>query len=594
VLVVQTLNLARGNRDMDKQRLPDRQTAAHFARPVRDFAGSEVGGRAQSMFAALLLLLFGINGMNVLNSYVNRDFMTAIAERNKAEFVRQALFYIAVFAGSTLLSVISRFTEERLGLLWREFVTGRAIGRYLTDRTYYRLDASGQLTNPDQRITEDVRSFTVTTLSFVLMLLNSSFTVVAFSGVLWSISPLLFLVAVLYAAFGSLLTIVLGRPLVGLNYDQLDKEANFRSGLIHVRENAESAMMAHCEDRLAEGLRDRLASLVANFRRIIDINRNLGFFTTGYNWMIQIIPALIIAPAFIDGRVEFGVITQSAMAFATLVAAFSLIVTQFQSISSFAAVVARLQSLVDAMEAPQRFPGPAVSTREEAERLAYEGLSLRSQEDGRPLLKDLSVSAPLGTRVLVASAQESASLALFRVTAGLRVEGDGCLVRPRADELLCLAERPYLPPGTLRQALVRAGMEGQISDERILVLLRRFDLQSVLPRAGGLDTPHDWLTLLSLTEQQLLAVVRVMLAAPRFVVLDHPETTLGDERLPGVLEALADASITYVCFGSSDLPRELYDVVLAIGSDGSWTWTAHEQGGTPAATRDVDGERTST
>jgi len=191
------------------------------------------------------------------------------------------------------------------------------------------------------------------------------------------------------------------------------------------------------------------------------------------------------------------VITQSAMAFATLVAAFSLIVTQFQSISSFAAAVARLESLVEAMEAPPSIPGPAVSTREEAERLAYEGLSLSSSEDGRPLLRDLSVSVPAGTRVSIFCADEAAGLALFRATAGLRVAGEGCIVKPRADDLYCLAERPYLPPGTLRQALVRGTMEGQVSEERILALLRRFDLQSVLPRAGGLDTPQEWSTLLS-------------------------------------------------------------------------------------------------
>jgi putative ATP-binding cassette transporter len=186
---------------------------------------------------------------------------------------------------------------------------------------------------------------------------------------------------------------------------------------------------------------------------------------------------------------------------------------------------------------------------------------------------------------LVVAADEAASLALFRATAGLRVEGEGWVVRPRADELLCLAERPYLPPGTLRPALVRTAMEGQVSDERILGLLGRFDLQSVLPRAGGLDTPQEWSTLLSLSEQQLLAVVRVILAAPRFAVLDRPETALGEERLQGVLEALSDSSITYVCFGRSDVPQELYDAVLDIRADGSWTWTEHGQGGTAAATR---------
>jgi vitamin B12/bleomycin/antimicrobial peptide transport system ATP-binding/permease protein len=205
------------------------------------------------------------------------------ADRNKAEFIRQALFYIGVFGASTVVAAIVRFAEERLGLLWREFLTRRCVRFYLANATYYRLDASTELAHPDQRIAEDVRAFTVTTLSFVLMALNSSFTIVAFSGVLWSISPLLFVVAVLYAACGSSLTIVLGRPLIKLNSDQLDKEASFRSGLIHVQQNAESIMLAHREGRQAKRLLNQLEDLVANFRRITVINRNVGFITTGYN-----------------------------------------------------------------------------------------------------------------------------------------------------------------------------------------------------------------------------------------------------------------------------------------------------------------------
>jgi putative ATP-binding cassette transporter len=184
------------------------------------------------------------------------------------------------------------------------------------------------------------------------MALNSVFTIVAFSGVLWTISPLLFGVAVLYAAIGSLFTFMFGRPLIRLNYDQLDKEASFRSGLIDVRNNAEAIMTPQDEDSQMAQLLGRLDDLVNNFRRITSINRNVGFFTTGYNWMIQIIPALIIAPAFIEGKIEFGVITQSAVAFATLVAAFSLIVSQFQSLSSYAAVVSRLSALAVAVEQP--------------------------------------------------------------------------------------------------------------------------------------------------------------------------------------------------------------------------------------------------
>ena len=296
---------------MDQQeQTPLKVTAARFLGSVRIFAGSEVGTKAKFMFAGLIALLSGLSALNVVNNYVGRNFMTAIAERQTSEFIRQAIFYVCVFAALTVVGVIARFAEERLALLWREFLTRRAINVYLEDGAYYYLDASGQLSHPDQRIAEDVRAFTDTTLSFVIMLFSSTLTVVTFSSVLWSISPWLFGVAVLYAACGSYMTIVLGRPLIDLNFDRLDKEASFRSSLIHVRENAESVMLTRGEDRQkARLLHDD--DVVANIRRITAVNRNLGFFTGGYNWMIQLVPDLIIAPAFIRGEIEFGVITQS-------------------------------------------------------------------------------------------------------------------------------------------------------------------------------------------------------------------------------------------------------------------------------------------
>jgi putative ATP-binding cassette transporter len=237
--------------EMAEQRIPIWLSVARFVRAIRLFATSSVGAQARWMFVALVAFLFLSNGLNVVNSYVNRHFMTAITDLDQADFARQAFFYIGVFAASTVVAVLSSFTEQRLDLLWREFVTRRSTERFLDHGTYYRVEMSRLVANPDERITDDVRSFTTTTVSFVLMLLNSSFTIVAFSGVLWSISPRLFLVAVLYAALGSLMSILLGRPLIRLNYDQLDKEANFRSGLIHVRQHAEeirvsSAETGHC------------------------------------------------------------------------------------------------------------------------------------------------------------------------------------------------------------------------------------------------------------------------------------------------------------------------------------------------------------
>jgi putative ATP-binding cassette transporter len=220
----------------------------------------------------------------------------------------------------------------------------------LAGHTFDRIAAKKEIDNPDQRISEDVRTFTSTLVSFVVMIANSTLTTIAFAGVLWSITPALLLTAVLYAALGSTLTVFLGFRLVALNNLQLKKEADFRYGLIHLREHAEP-LNARGEPREARRVRARLRRVVHNTRAIIGVTRNVGFFTSGYNYLVQILPILVVAPRYFRGEVEFGVVTQSAMAFAQLLGAFSLIVAQFQSLSTFAAVIGRLGALHEEMEA---------------------------------------------------------------------------------------------------------------------------------------------------------------------------------------------------------------------------------------------------
>jgi vitamin B12/bleomycin/antimicrobial peptide transport system ATP-binding/permease protein len=561
---------------MTEHRVPiTRQTWSQFRRAVRDFANCEVGWRARGLFALLITLLFAFNGLNVLNSYVGRDFMTAISNRDSARFTREAIAYLGVFAASALVGAFYSFSEQRLGLLWREWLTRRLLGAYLDRRAYYRLSAAGVLTSPDERIAEDVRAFTATTLSFVLMLSNTAVTVLAFSGVLWSISRTLFAVAVLYAACGSALTVLFGRPLVWLNYNQLDKEADFRANLVHVQANAESIALLHREGRIGARLRRRFDDLTANMRRIIAVNRNLALFTNGYNYVIQIIPALVVAPLFIRGEVEFGVITQSAMAFSTLVGALSLVVTQFQSISSFAAVVTRLGSLADAMEQGLSPAAAPIDVREDEAHVAYERLTLLSPGSDHVLLRDLSVSVPHGTRVLIVGPNDAAKVALFRATAGVWENGSGRIVRPGLDGILFLPERPYLSPGTLRDVLVR---EGVIGDEQIATVLHGLGLEPVLERTGGLDVERDWDDVLSLAEQQLFSIARVVLAAPRFAFLERPRTALGSEQTDRILSLLWERSITYLTLGDGGDGLGDYDAVLELAGDGGWTWKSVEAG----------------
>ncbi|MBD9556091.1 ABC transporter ATP-binding protein/permease [Ensifer sp. ENS03] len=552
---------------MDSQPVPIRTTALRFARAVRMLLTSEVGGRAKLMFAGLIALLFGLNGLNVVNNYVGRNFMTAIAERQMNEFIRQAVFYVCVFAVLTVTGVIARFVEERLALLWREFMTRRAVDLYLEEETYYRVEVSGTLSNPDQRISEDIQAFTVTTLSYIIMLFSSTLTVVTFSGVLWSISPLLFVVAVFYAACGSYMTIVLGRPLIGLNYERLDREANLRSSLMHLRENAEAVMVTSVEGQQKTRLLDRLDALVVNILTITAVNRNLAFFTSGYNWMIQIIPDLIIAPAFMRSEIEFGVITQSGAAFAMLVGAFSLIVRQFNSISNFAVVVSRLSALLEAIEESRKSSVSSIELVKQDGDLAFDQVTLGSAVT-HPLLRDLSLSIPMGTPVLISGPHAAAGAALFRATAGIPTPGTGRIERP--ESLMFLPQRPYLPPGPLRQYLLPPGSSEGISDSQVLNVLRSLGLDGLADGAEGLEKEQD--RDMSLGDQQLLALAKVLLARPRYVFLDRIEATLGREALRNTLSLLRQSSITCINNGEEGDTRDLYGAFLDCREDGSWTW----------------------
>ncbi len=560
-----------------------RQVFRRLLRVTAMLFRSPAGGRAWLLAAALLVLMLCINGMNVLNSFVGRDFMSSIEARDRSGFVRHAWMYAAVFAGSTVVAVFFRFVEERLGLLWRDWLTHRVVRNYMDQRIYLHLDAQG-ITNPDQRMTEDIRQLTTTTLSFLLMILNGTITAISFSGVLWTISPTLFVVAVLYAAAGSTLTILLGRPLIRLNYQQADYEANFRSELIHVRENAEGIALTASQNTIRDRLMGRIDQLVANFRRITAVNRNLGFFTTGYNYMIQLIPTLLVAPLFMSKGVDFGVIGQSAMAFATLVAAFSLVVTQFQAISAYASVVTRLGEFVDASErAAAKTETQAIICLAGTDRITYSALDLHAADrSGSVILKALNVTFVPGGSVLVHGGNQAARVALFRATAGTHAEGAGTITRPPADKLAFLPEQPYLPSGTAREVLIPHGRETEIANQDLQRLFKEVGLVSSKFRTlEDFDVSRDWHDALSLSKQQLMSVVRVLLERPAFVFLDNLGSVLSGPTHATVLKLLAARGIACISIGEEEPDPDLHDMSLELREDGTWKWSDLKQAQAP-------------
>ena len=519
----------------------------------------------------LLALVFAVIGLNVVNSYVGRDFMTSITEHNPARYRALALRYLLVFAASTAVAVSVKFCEERLGLLWRSWLTAHLVDRYLAGRAYFRLMTRGDIDNPDQRMSEDVKNFTTQTLSFLLLFLNASITTVFFAGVLWGIKPLLLGVAVGYAICGSALTMVVGRKLVELNNQQLKKEADFRYELIHVREYADSIVLLRGERKQRGRLMLRLEILVDNFRSIVSVNRNLGVFTTGYNYLIQLIPVFIVAPAYIRGEVEFGVVTQATMAFTTILGAFSLIITQFAAISTFAAVVNRLGAIWEALdEAPAPTP-QGIEVIHDESRIAYENLTLRVPKDNKVLIKDLNVEVPLGRRLLILGPDGIGKGALGRATMGIWQTGEGRIIRPPHESILFLPQRPYTAQGTLRDQFFDADHLGPDADEKLISVLCEVTFGPILDRVGGLDIERDWANMLTVGEQQLLGIARLVIANPRFAFLDRATSALSVSRVKHIYQLLSASSITYITVGEHDLLRGYHDNVLELQEEGRWT-----------------------
>ena len=258
------------------------------------------------------------------------------------------------------------------------------------------------------------------------------------------------------------------------------------------------------------------------------------------------------------------------MAFATLVGAFSLIVTQFQSISAFTAVVARLHTLSDAIEKTQRTALCMIEVEESPDRVVYENVTIHSADWSRLLISELNMEITRGSRWLVVGKDDAPKVALFRATAGVWSCGDGRIIRPNLDDILFLPERPYIPPGTLREALLRTGMELITPDSEIMEVLEKLGLSDVVTHANGLDTNQDWDDLLSIGEQHLLSVSRIFLAKPAFVFLDRPGSALAKNQIASILDMLKEQGTGVVILSKNGESRLRYDAVLEIMPNGAW------------------------
>lgn len=515
---------------------------------------SEERWKSGVLLAAIIALELAIVGINVLFNSWNNSFYNALQEKNAPEFWHQMLRFTYIAAAFIFVAVYKVYLRQMLQIRWRRWLTERYIKRWTSHHAYYRLQiAGGRTDNPDQRIAEDIDNYIQQTLVLSLGLLNSVVTLASFAAILWNLSgsmPLfgitvpgyMLWVALVYAIIGTWLVNVIGRPLIGLNFQQQQYEANFRYSLVRLRENAEGVALYGGEAQEARTFSLRFTDVVRNWWGIMRRQKMINWFGAGYGQIAIIFPFLVAAPRYFASGGQLGAMMQTASAFGQVQGALSWFVDAYTNVANWKATVDRLigfeHSLTDIAHT-----GQGEVTRQDGE--AQKGVTAAALDlrlpDGTVLLRDLNLNLPPGSRTLLTGPSGSGKSTLFRTLGGIWPYAKGVLTFPKGERALFLPQKPYIPIATLRAAVTYPDAPESHDDASIKKALSDCGLGNLVDR---LDDEQHWAQQLSGGEQQRLAFARTLLLSPRWLFMDEATSALDEsaeaqlyklviERLPG-------------------------------------------------------------
>ncbi|MDF5722016.1 MAG: ABC transporter ATP-binding protein/permease [Rhizonema sp. PD37] len=539
--------------------------------------GNEKWG-ALSLFLTIIAMILVATHINVLINNQKGNVLDALAAKDVNKLWVNIWKMLALYVISMVIWSGYNYLRKKLSLYWRKWLTSHFLDKYFRNRAFYELSQfSRKIDNPDQRISEDINKFADDYLVFFFDILYTCLQVIAFSTVLWDISPTLMVILLIYIGSGTIITTLLfGRKLLKLNFEQQKKEANFRFGLVRIRENAESIAFYRGETQELNQVMNLFNQVFINYNKLIFWQELLlNAFIKFYQYSPYIIPTIIIGPKILSGSLEIGKFAEAQGAFENLFTAMYVIIRRFPELVGFAAGVERLYEFYNFLQQPKRgiksenIQPTTINTLEDS-CLALQNLTLYTPNYQRILLQDVSVKLESGEGILIVGASGCGKSSLLRALAGLWNSGNGTIIRPKLEEILFLPQRPYMVLGTLRKQLVYPLVNDTIIDQEMHKVLQEVNLPYLVERFGGFDVEQDWANVLSLGEQQRIAFARLLICKPKYVILDEATSALDMKNEDNLYHHLLGMQTTFISVGHRPTLFKYHHLILELLEADNW------------------------
>ncbi len=513
--------------------------------------------------------------LNILFSEWHKAMYDALQQMNESVFWIQMVVFSGIATVHVSNVLLTYYFTQRFTIQWRTWLNAQMLEKWLENQAYYKTQyIYNQLDNPDQRIQQDVQSYVSRSLGFATGVISSVVSIVAFTGILWTLSgdmpiagitiphALVFLVFI-YVLISSVFAFKIGRPLINLNFANERLNANYRYSLIRLKEYAESIAFFRGEKMEKNLLFKQFKQVIDNVWQIVYRTLKLAGFNLAVSQVSVVFPFIIQASRFFSQQIKLGDLMQTAQAFGQVQSALSFFRNSYDEFAEYRAVLNRLTGFYTAINQANQTSNTDIQNN--PNQVVFENLTV-NKPNGEALIKNLNLVLPQGASLLIKGASGAGKTTLLRTVAGLWSYSEGQVHCPQQNTLF-LSQKPYLPQGRLIDALYYPEPAPDNVDlNQAAQPMRQVQLGHL---ADKLEQENDWTRVLSLGEQQRLSFARVLLHKPTVAFLDEATASM-DEGLEDAMYRLLRSELpqtTIISVGHRSTLQVHHQQALHIDAD---------------------------